>query len=332
MALSPDEITDILRNYFADFEHARYTGQRYVPIFGRKGEDSYDWDNSKPYEPLTVVYDASTGNSYTSRQFVPAGALLTDSEYWAKTYDYDAQMEQAQAQASQAAIDAASAAEDAASAAEDAATAQQNAVNAVNTVNAMSPLITAAQTDATQALADAAANLATIGSMLKVNFVKYSNGANFAVAEYNEVGFSEDKLATNFASFTVDENTFPSSVNVKDANGIYIQPGINIIFFNSTLNGNANFKNVARNIYWLMKTSNDAGESWTALQRRAMETFEVHSNTGTVYIPLQMQNVAIAQIGTPLQLALFHHIPGVDGAQNRPNLRYSELDIINLNY
>lgn len=331
MALSPEEITSILRNYFDDFEHAKYVGMRYVPIFGRRGESSYAWDNTKPYEPLTVVYDATTGNSYTSRQFVPAGALLTDTDYWVKTFDYDAQVEQAQQQSAQAAADAAAAAEDAASAAANAATAQQNATAAINQVNALSPLITAAQGDATQALADAAANLAAINAMYKVNFVKYSNGANAAVAESNEIGASDDKLATNFASYTVDVNTFPESVNVKDANGIYIQPGINIIFFNSTLNGNSNMRNVARTIYWLMKTSDDGGTTWTSLQRRCMQSLSVESNTGTVYIPVQFENIAVVQTGTPLQLALFHHIPGVDGAQNRPSLRYSELDIINLN-
>ena len=46
-----------------------YIGARYVPIFGRKGEESIIWDNSAPYEPLTVVLHQ--GNSYTSRQFVP---------------------------------------------------------------------------------------------------------------------------------------------------------------------------------------------------------------------------------------------------------------------
>ena len=72
--------------------HTQYIGQRYVPIFGRKGEDSIEWDNAKPYEPLTVVLHA--GNSYTSRQFVPAGADINDETYWASTGNYDAQVEQ----------------------------------------------------------------------------------------------------------------------------------------------------------------------------------------------------------------------------------------------
>ena len=72
--------------------HTQYIGQRYVPILGRKGEDSVEWDNAKPYEPLTVVLHA--GNSYTSRQFVPAGADINDETYWAETGNYNAQVEQ----------------------------------------------------------------------------------------------------------------------------------------------------------------------------------------------------------------------------------------------
>lgn len=72
--------------------HTQYIGQRYVPIFGRKGENSIEWDNTKPYEPLTVVLHA--GNSYTSRQFVPAGADVNDETYWASTGNYNAQIEQ----------------------------------------------------------------------------------------------------------------------------------------------------------------------------------------------------------------------------------------------
>lgn len=69
-----------------------YIGARYVPIFGRKGEESIIWDSSKPYEPLTVVL--YQGNSYTSRQFVPIGINITNEEFWAETGNYNAQVEQ----------------------------------------------------------------------------------------------------------------------------------------------------------------------------------------------------------------------------------------------
>ena len=69
-----------------------YVGARYVPIFGRKGEDSIEWDNSKPYEPLTIVL--YQGNSFTSRQYVPAGIDIDNEQYWASTGVYNAQVEQ----------------------------------------------------------------------------------------------------------------------------------------------------------------------------------------------------------------------------------------------
>lgn len=68
----------------------QYIGARYVPLIGRKGESSAIWDNSAPYEPLTVV--TYQGDSYTSRQSVPAGIAITNTDYWVKTGDYNAQV------------------------------------------------------------------------------------------------------------------------------------------------------------------------------------------------------------------------------------------------
>lgn len=70
----------------------QYVGARYVPIFGRRGEDSILWDNSGSYEPLSVVL--YQGNSYTSRQYVPIGVDIHNEEFWALTGNYNAQVEQ----------------------------------------------------------------------------------------------------------------------------------------------------------------------------------------------------------------------------------------------
>lgn len=70
----------------------QYIGARYVPVFGRKDEESIEWDNSKSYEPLTIVLHE--GNSYTSRQFVPAGIDIKNEDFWALTGNYNAQIEQ----------------------------------------------------------------------------------------------------------------------------------------------------------------------------------------------------------------------------------------------
>lgn len=92
-AFTLDEINQILEQLNSHpGARLQYIGSRYVPIFGRKGEDSIEWDNSGTYEPLTIVL--YQGNSYTSRQFVPAGIEITNQEYWANTGNYNAQIEQ----------------------------------------------------------------------------------------------------------------------------------------------------------------------------------------------------------------------------------------------
>lgn len=86
-----EEIAKILE-LINDTRHTQYIGARYVPIFGRKNEQTMEWDNKAPYEPLTIVLHE--GNSYTSRQYVPTGTDITNTEFWAETGNYNAQIEQ----------------------------------------------------------------------------------------------------------------------------------------------------------------------------------------------------------------------------------------------
>lgn len=65
----------------------QYIGSRYVPTFA----DPAEWDSTRTYEPLTIVLN--NGNSYTSRQFVPVGVALTNTDYWLETGNYNAQIE-----------------------------------------------------------------------------------------------------------------------------------------------------------------------------------------------------------------------------------------------
>lgn len=65
----------------------QYIGARYVPVFA----DPAEWDNTKTYEPLTIVLH--NGNSYTSRQYVPAGIDINNTDFWALTGNYNAQVE-----------------------------------------------------------------------------------------------------------------------------------------------------------------------------------------------------------------------------------------------
>lgn len=55
-----------------------YVGARYVPIYVG------DWDSTMQttYEPLSIVTVPNVG-SYTSKQFVPVGVPITDTDYWA---------------------------------------------------------------------------------------------------------------------------------------------------------------------------------------------------------------------------------------------------------
>lgn len=70
----------------------QYVGARYVPLFA----DPLEWDKTKAYEPLTIVYH--NGNSYTSRQYVPVGIDIVNTSYWALTGNYNAQIEQYRAE------------------------------------------------------------------------------------------------------------------------------------------------------------------------------------------------------------------------------------------
>ena len=40
------------------------------------------WNQKKEYEELTIVLDAESGDGYISRKPVPAGTVLTDTDYW----------------------------------------------------------------------------------------------------------------------------------------------------------------------------------------------------------------------------------------------------------
>ena len=65
-----------------------YVGARYVPIFSDVNNGV--WDDNTAYEPLTIV--SYLGNSYTSKTFVPIGVNPENSEYWALTGNYNAQI------------------------------------------------------------------------------------------------------------------------------------------------------------------------------------------------------------------------------------------------
>ena len=66
----------------------QYIGARYVPLFA----DPAEWTSTREYEPLTVVL--YQGASYTSRQAVPIGIDISNDDFWVRTADYNAQVNQ----------------------------------------------------------------------------------------------------------------------------------------------------------------------------------------------------------------------------------------------
>lgn len=72
----------------------QYIGARYVPkFFNNSATGDGTWAANTAYEPLTIV--TWNGNSYTSKKAVPAsiGNPSSNSEYWASTGLYNAQVE-----------------------------------------------------------------------------------------------------------------------------------------------------------------------------------------------------------------------------------------------
>lgn len=63
-----------------------FVGKRVVP------DHVGIWDQNKTYEPLMIVLDNATGDSYISRRAVPSGISLADESYWSLCAHYSAQM------------------------------------------------------------------------------------------------------------------------------------------------------------------------------------------------------------------------------------------------
>ena len=202
----------------------QYIGARYVPLFATPLE----WDNTKTYEPLTIVIH--NGNSYTSRQSVPTGIDILNENYWALTGNYNSQIEQYRSEVkgiskevsevTDTANSAKTAADSAVTAANSAKTTADNAVttantakttadNAVKTANIANNTANNANSTAGEALTAAESAEKTAG---KANTT--ANNASTKVDTYDariktleQVGV---KLNANQSNTTINISTLPS--------------------------------------------------------------------------------------------------------------------------
>lgn len=173
----------------------QYIGARYVPLFA----DPIEWDKTKQYEPLTIV--TNNGNSYTSRQFVPAGIEIANDAFWALTGNYNAQIEQYRKEviAYDARIKAAQT---------DAANAQTNATNALSL----------AQANETNIAANDAELAGTADSGLKTLITKETNRATAAEkanvsAITNETSRATTAEKANASAISAEEKARVTAIN-----------------------------------------------------------------------------------------------------------------------
>lgn len=54
--------------------------------------DPIQWDITSQYAPITIVVDPQTGTAYISKQAVPQGILLTNTDYWLPIFNYQAEL------------------------------------------------------------------------------------------------------------------------------------------------------------------------------------------------------------------------------------------------
>ena len=230
----------------------RYIGARYVPIFA----DPIEWDNTRTYEPLTIV--TRNGASYTSKQAVPVGIDITNDDYWVATGNYNAQVEayRQEVQAFDTRITAnannIAAEQNAREAADniidhrlntltDTATQAMNTATAANTAAASaqsSANAAQASADAAQATADDALAAAQIAAKkTHIGFIgdSFSDGSGeVANIVANALGYELINKATAGAGFVAGAYTFTAQLQdlINDANfenvdTIFVYGGVN---------------------------------------------------------------------------------------------------------
>lgn len=187
----------------------QYIGARYVPLFA----DPIEWDSTRAYEPLTIVL--YQGNSFTTRQYTPAGIDINNDAFWAETGNYNAQIEQYRQEVLR--FDARiTTAQDTADAAKvSAATATTSATKAQDTADAAKDAVSVLQKHTT--LSDyvepeyvgdfVAYNGKFFGEVENVPYI----GQGFCLGPNNALTFAlrnDDDTSAKVATASVDDNTY----------------------------------------------------------------------------------------------------------------------------
>ena len=227
----------------------QYIGARYVPIFGRKNEESIEWDNSKSYEPLTIVLHE--GNSYTSRQFVPVGIDIKNEDFWALTGNYNAQVEAYRQEVQNVKSLAETNKEDIATNKEDIATNKQNIANIDANLNALhANTVSDAQQlyDKVQSNADAIADMdegniiLCIGDSIMYGYGASNNSKRFSTILANELGLTEVNHSSPGAGFvhisTIDNKTLMDCVNEAIADDSFDHSKVKYLILEGGINDN----------------------------------------------------------------------------------------------
>ena len=149
----------------------QYVGARYVPVFA----NPLEWSDTREYEPLTIVIH--NGNSYTSMQSVPTGIDIANTNYWAITGNFNAQVEAYRKEVSQWSekIDNANT---------NASNAVTTASNAVTTANNALSVANTADTNADNAIEVASEALVNSNKKKYISFddtlfTEWNTGINF---------------------------------------------------------------------------------------------------------------------------------------------------------
>lgn len=176
----------------------QYIGARYVPIFGRKGEASIEWDNTGTYEPLTIVL--YQGNSYTSRQYVPVGIDINNTEFWANTGNYNAQIEAYRKDVLNAVSEIANLKTELTSLNRDFGNLQENVNSELTTIDRELSDVKSNVTKNTNSISDINSNISNIVADRKSNYVTYKDFG--AVLD----GVTDDSTAIKAAHTYANEN------------------------------------------------------------------------------------------------------------------------------